>query len=135
MRVATIVLVLMLHAIARAEDDDDGGLLDTAPLGGIPERMQELEREWTDDVGTKDPTPVEPHDPDLADAQEELKIPDADHEEEAPPPPPAGPAEPPPSAKRPVRTGDRPVPPAKDDEARDGARGKPVRRDATAPED
>ncbi len=55
MRVAILVLLLMLAVPARAQDDDDGAL-DQPSLGpGIPERMQELEKEWAADVG-KDPS-------------------------------------------------------------------------------
>jgi hypothetical protein len=53
MRWAVMVLVLVLVGVAGAEDDD--ALLETPPLGEpMPERMQTLEKEWDDDVGTKD---------------------------------------------------------------------------------
>ena len=68
MRVAVVLFGLALVAVARAEDDD--GVLDTHPLGEpIPERLQALEREWAEDVGTKEP--VE----DPANAAEEPKEP------------------------------------------------------------
>ena len=54
MRVALLVLLLLLAVAVRAQDDD--GTLDQPSLGpAIPERMQELEKEWADDVG-KDPS-------------------------------------------------------------------------------
>jgi hypothetical protein len=62
-RVAILLLLLALAVAARAEDDD--GTLDQAPLGpGIPERMQELEKEWADDVGAdpSDEPKAEPED-------------------------------------------------------------------------
>jgi len=61
-RVALLVLLLLLAVTARAQDDDDG--LDQPSLGpGIPERMQELEKEWADDVG-KDPSDEPKAEPD-----------------------------------------------------------------------
>jgi hypothetical protein len=70
-RIASLTLLLMLSA-AHAQDDDS--LLETPPLGeGIPERVQELEREWAEDVGVKEPVDdppdaVEPDVPAPADA-------------------------------------------------------------------
>jgi hypothetical protein len=75
-RVAILLLLLLLAAAARAEDDD--GTLDQPPLGpGIPERMQELEKDWADDVG-KDPSDEPKAEPD-DDAAESA---DADHEDD-----------------------------------------------------
>ncbi len=95
MRVATIVLALVLAAVAHAQDDD--AVLETPPLGEpLPERMQTLEKEWDDDVGTKDHA-VEPAEPaDEADPFErnaapddgqpvEVKAPPAPAEPDAPP--------------------------------------------------
>ena len=76
MRVALLVLLLLLAVAARAQDDDDG--LDQPSLGpGIPERMQELEKDWADDVG-KDPSdePKPPPDDDSAEPA------DADHDDD-----------------------------------------------------
>ena len=62
MRVALLVLLLLLAVAVRAQDDDD--TLDQPSLGpGIPERMQELEKEWADDVG-KDPSDEPKAEPD-----------------------------------------------------------------------
>jgi hypothetical protein len=64
MRWAVLVLVLVLAAVAGAEDDD--AVLETPSLGEpIPERMQTLEKEWDDDVGTNDhaPAPADETDP------------------------------------------------------------------------
>jgi hypothetical protein len=74
-RVALLVLLMLLAVAARAQDDDDG-TLDQPSLGpGIPERMQELEKEWADDVG-KDPSDEPKPEPD-DDAAEPA---DADHD-------------------------------------------------------
>ena len=65
MRLALLALVLALSTSARAQDDD--AVLDTPHVGdGIPERVEQLEREWAEDVGTKDT--AEEHEPD-ADAE------------------------------------------------------------------
>src|SRR5258706_1142869 len=64
MRWAVMVLVLVLVGVAGAEDDD--AVLETPSLGEpIPERMQTLEKEWDDDVGTNDhaPAPADETDP------------------------------------------------------------------------
>jgi len=75
-RVALLVLLLFLAVAARAQDDD--GTLDQPSLGpGIPERMEELEKEWADDVG-KDPSAEPKAEPD-DDAAEPT---DADHDDE-----------------------------------------------------
>ena len=75
MRVALLVLLLLLAVAARAQDDDE---LDQPSLGpGIPEHMQELEKEWADDVG-KDPSD-EPKPPPDDDSGEPA---DADHDDE-----------------------------------------------------
>jgi hypothetical protein len=51
MRVAAVAFVFLLAAVARADDDDR--LLDSPPLGEpIPERMETLERDWANEVGT-----------------------------------------------------------------------------------
>jgi hypothetical protein len=127
MRLTVVVLALCLAGAAAADDDE--GLLETPPLGGIPERMEVLEREWDEDVGTKDPEPVAPNgvDPDLVEAGEELKPPVADEPEPAPerdkPALEPAPAKPPAMAPR-----ERPSPPP----AKTGERAKPDRRDATA---
>jgi hypothetical protein len=53
MRWLVLVLVLVLVGVAGAEDDD--AVLETPSLGEpIPERMQTLEKEWDEDVGTND---------------------------------------------------------------------------------
>ncbi len=99
MRGAVIVLALVLAAVARADDDD--GLLDTPPLGEpIPERLQALEKEWAEDVGTKDPTadPVEDADP-----FERIPAPEDDSDVEVKAPPAAEPVE---SPKRPSARAD-----------------------------
>lgn len=75
--VAVLVLLVVLAGVVRAQDDDDG-TLDQPSLGpGIPERMQELEKEWADDVG-KDPSD-EPKPPPDDDAAEPA---DADHDDD-----------------------------------------------------
>jgi hypothetical protein len=62
-RIALLVLLLLLAVAARAEDDDEGAL-DQPSLGpAIPERMQDLEKEWADDVG-KDPSDEPKAEPD-----------------------------------------------------------------------
>jgi outer membrane biosynthesis protein TonB len=64
MRWAVMVLVLVLVGVAGAEDDD--AVLETPSLGEpIPERMQTLEKEWDEDVGTNDhaPAPADETDP------------------------------------------------------------------------
>jgi hypothetical protein len=87
-----LVLLLGLSVIARAQDDE----LDTPRLGdGIPERVERLEREWAEDVGTKDPVDEPADAPDTDDAVEATP----EHEPEAPKPAPRG-EEPPPSKPR-----------------------------------
>jgi hypothetical protein len=55
MRLAVALLIVLLAAGARAADEDDQ-VLETKPLGNaIPERMRDLEREWEDDVGSREP--------------------------------------------------------------------------------
>ena len=77
MRVALLVLLLLLAVGARAQDDD--GTLDQPSLGpGIPERMQELEKEWSDDVG-KDPS----EDPKAEPEDDAAEPTDADHDDDA----------------------------------------------------
>jgi hypothetical protein len=51
-RIVLAALLLAVASMARAEDDEQ--LLETPPAQGMPERLQELEREWADDIGTKD---------------------------------------------------------------------------------
>jgi hypothetical protein len=61
-RLALLVLLLLVATAVRAQDDDDS--LDQPSLGpGIPEKMQELEKEWAEDVG-KDPTDEPKAEPD-----------------------------------------------------------------------
>src|SRR5258705_13766582 len=84
-RVAILVLLLVLAVAARAQDDDDG-TLDQPSLGpGIPERMQELEKEWADDVG-KDPSDETKPDDDAAEAADADR--DDEHETASKPRPP-----------------------------------------------
>jgi hypothetical protein len=55
MRLAVALLIGLLAAGARAADEDDQ-ILETKPLGSaIPERLRDLEREWEDDVGSREP--------------------------------------------------------------------------------
>ena len=55
------MLLLLLVLATRAFADDDDTLLDTKPLGDpLPERLQQLEREWADETGVHDP--VDPPD-------------------------------------------------------------------------
>ena len=76
MRVAFVVLVLGLSVVVGAQEDE--GLLDTPSHGGgIPERLEALEREWAEDVGTKDPVDEPTDAPDAEDAVE----PAPEHEE------------------------------------------------------
>jgi hypothetical protein len=76
-RVAVLVLLLVLAVAARAQDDDDGAL-DHPSLGpGIPERIQELEKEWADDVG-KDPADEPKAGPEDGAVEPE----DADHDDD-----------------------------------------------------
>jgi hypothetical protein len=77
-RVALLVLLLLFAVAARAQDDDDG-TLDQPSLGpGIPERMEQLEKEWADDVG-KDPSEEPKAEPD-----DDAEPADNDDEHEAP---------------------------------------------------
>ena len=90
MRRVLMVLVLLLAAVARAEDDD--AVLETPSLGDpIPERTQALEKEWDDDVGTKDHAP-DPTDEPAPDPFERnaTPAPDDEPEVEAKTPPPCG---------------------------------------------
>jgi hypothetical protein len=65
--VPRLVLAVLLLLVATAwAGEDDERLLETPPAQGMPERMQELEREWAEDVGTKDPD-VEPAEPEPLD--------------------------------------------------------------------
>ena len=78
MRVAMLVLLLGLSVVVRAQDDD--AVLDTPSHGdGIPERIEQLEREWAEDVGTKDPADEPVDAPDADEAVEGA----AEHEAEA----------------------------------------------------
>ena len=53
-RLALLLVILLAVPMARADDED--GVLETPPLGqAIPERVEELEREWADDVGLQEP--------------------------------------------------------------------------------
>ncbi len=45
-------VLLATGARVRAEDDDE--MLETPAVPSISDRMQDLEREWSEDVGTKD---------------------------------------------------------------------------------
>ena len=88
MRVAMLVLLLGIAVAARAQDDD--AVLETPGHGdGIPERIEQLEREWAEDVGTKDPAEEPAEAPDAIEAGPE-------HEPEAAKPAPRT-EEPPPS--------------------------------------
>jgi hypothetical protein len=131
MRLVIVVLVLMLCAIARAEDDE--GVLDTPPLGGIPERMDVLEREWQEDVGTKDP--VEPAPETAADADEKqedgLAVPEFD-EDELPAPRPVEELVPAKSAA-PARPSAVPAP--REKSTADAPVAKPPARAPTTPDD
>jgi hypothetical protein len=50
-RVGVAITLLLLVAVARAQDDDE--LLEPEPLGPpIAERLEALEREWAEDVGS-----------------------------------------------------------------------------------
>jgi hypothetical protein len=75
-RVALLVLLLLVAVAARAEDDD--GTAHQPALGpGIPERLEQLEKEWADDVG-KDAS-----DDSKADADDDAAEPaDADHDDD-----------------------------------------------------
>ena len=79
---ALVLVLLAFGTIVRAEDDEQ--ILETPPAQGIPERMQELEHEWAEDVGTKD-TDVEPPEPTPMDeAHEAARGAEAEHETDAP---------------------------------------------------
>src|SRR5262245_17814988 len=79
-RLALLVLLLVCVSVARADDDDET-IGRAPPGGGIPERLQELEREWADDVGSKEPD--EAHDDTDADATEPPAAKNDDDETEA----------------------------------------------------
>jgi len=94
-----LAVLLLSLSVARAEDDDGG--LDVPPLGdNIPARVEELEREWADDVGTKEPVEEPTEEPD-AGAPEPA---DAVHDDE-PEPAKAPPAVEPPHPKPPSALG------------------------------
>jgi hypothetical protein len=121
-RFALLVLVLGLSPAYAQEDE---GLLDTPTLGeGIPERMQELEREWAEDTGVKEPVDppddadavAEPADPAHDDDAEPAKAPAADEPE----------PEPPSSIRKPAPEGARRAP------LRDAAKGAPSRAERRA---
>jgi hypothetical protein len=130
MRLAIVVLAMMLCVTARAEDDE--GLLETPPLGGIPERMDVLDREWHEDVGTKDPVDDKATASDDDEKEDGLAVPDVE-EEEAP----VRQAEPSAPAKAGTAPRPWPIPPALQKPTDDvpAARGKRPVPDATAPED
>ena len=115
MRFALLVLLLVLSP-AWAQDDE--GLLDTPALGeGIPERMQELEREWAEDTGVKEPVDERPDEPDAV-----AEPADAAHEDEAEP------------AKTPAVDEPQPEPPSSIRKpAPDGARRTPADAAKNAP--
>jgi hypothetical protein len=93
-RLALAGLVLVLAGSARADDDDT---LDTRRLGEpIPERLQQLEREWAEDVGTKE-APEEPAEPDAEPVTPFAEEPDVEMKSPLPDEPPA--------AKRPSALG------------------------------
>ena len=82
--VQTALLVLLL-VLSTAHAQDDDGVLDTSPMGeGIPERIEQLEREWAEDVGVKAPVDEpeadapEPSDPAHDDEPEPVKAPPVD---------------------------------------------------------
>jgi hypothetical protein len=94
-RLILAVVFLVAGATARAADDDEH-LLETPPPQGIPERMEELEREWAEDVGEKqtdvevpEPAPLdEAHDAARgADEAPDPDVPTTVPQPEAPPAP------------------------------------------------
>jgi hypothetical protein len=139
-RLCLVALALVLAASVRAEEDDDK-LLETPKLDGIPERLEALEREWHEEVGTTDPAgPAEkpeveetpevappPEDPDHPEAAEVKPTP---HEDEATPKKTSTVLESP--LKDPItdHAASRVAP--KDDKP---APAKPLTRDVTSPED
>ena len=76
--------MLALTGAALAQDDDG---LDTRPLGDpIPERVQQLEREWAEDTGLHDPADDAPDDGET-EAERETDGEDAATEDARPPQP------------------------------------------------
>jgi hypothetical protein len=86
---ALLLRLVALGAVAGAEDEEQ--LLETPPPQGIPERLQDLEREWADDVGAKDPDAEPPPEPSPVDEAHEA--PRGTDEAPASEPPPPGPAD------------------------------------------
>ena len=128
MRLAVLLaLVLALRGAARAEDDD--GLLDTRPLGqAIPERLQTLEREWADDVGTKEPVDA------TDDAAEEPHEPEPFEDDAEPPPKPHPSAEEPVPVKPKSALPERPAAPARRGVSLEHPGGPAPKGDGSTPE-
>jgi hypothetical protein len=140
LRLVLVALVLALGGGARGQDDDNAGL-ETARPDGIPERLQALEREWHEEVGTKDPTdPTEK--PDADEVPELAPAEDRDHPEEAEvkptPPEDVPPKKAPALLQSPLKApiaGHAPSRAAAAKDAKSAAPAKPLARDATTPEE
>ena len=146
-RLALALMLLAVGTIVRAEDDEQ--LLETPPAQGIPERMQELEREWAEDVGTKETDVETPEPTPMDEAHEAARGAEAEHETEidTPPVPPHHDDVPAPKKssglESPLRraTPERPTvrgtppPQPKEDAGAPEAPAKPAPRKATAAEE
>jgi hypothetical protein len=143
LRLGLVVLLLAIAAVARAEDEEQ--LLETPPAQGIPERMQELQKEWSEDVGTKDEDVELPEPAPLDEAHDAARGAEDDEPERPQVVTPPRPAEEPPPAKKssslesPIRrvVPERPTvrgtpPPAPKDDAAPPAKPSPR---PTAPEE
>jgi hypothetical protein len=108
-----LFLFLVLATPAFADDDDDA-LLDTKTLGDpLPERLEQLEREWADETGVGVDDPVDPPDEIDAPAAEPAVAAEDDEDDQehvtpttlVPVPPPAK------AAKSPLRNAEPTDPP------------------------
>ncbi len=140
-----LAVLLLLAVCAGVRADDDEELLETPKHEGLPERLQALEREWAEDVGSKEPAEeaedepeaVVPHDvvPPLDDAAEEPAPAKSAPQEHVPPPVR-------PAVRSPIESTSRGRPQEKAAAASSDAKAaapapaaKPLAREPTAPEE